>query len=243
MSELLDIYQDNIKNVFTKINRILDNLNMYSSDKCEIAINEADTHLKEAERLIKNMELQSLTSNADSLVLKNFKIGLDSYKKKVNKAKESIKLDSLILTTDSSTQKEKLINNDELVWSSFDKLQNAKRSTIELENVSIEVARELQGHSEKMKDMDHKMKLMNNDISTSTGLISRMLNLQRRNKIIISIAGITFFLIFLIFIFFRFSSNSKETSTNHNYINNSSYYFPGNNNTIDNSTLPHRNQI
>jgi hypothetical protein len=213
MSDLLDIYQENIKNVFSKISKILENLNMYSSEKAESAINEAEAHLKEADRLIKNMELQSLTSKSDNLVLKNYKNGYDSYKKKISKAKDSQKLDSLILNTDSSTQKEKLINNEELMWSSFDKLQTAKRTTIELENVSIEVSRELQGQSEKMKGIDKKVQLINNDITTSTGLIGRMLNLQRRNKIIIALAGISLFSIFIIIFILRFTSGKTDTTT------------------------------
>jgi hypothetical protein len=52
MSELFDIYQDNIKTVFSRITRILDNINTLSSDKAQIALDEAEVSLKEAERLV-----------------------------------------------------------------------------------------------------------------------------------------------------------------------------------------------
>ena len=53
MSDLFDIYQENIKSVFSKILKILDNVDIYSSDKSEQSLNEADSHLKEAERIVK----------------------------------------------------------------------------------------------------------------------------------------------------------------------------------------------
>jgi hypothetical protein len=52
MSELFDIYQENIKTLFHKISRILDNISINSSDKAELVLTEADSHLKESERLV-----------------------------------------------------------------------------------------------------------------------------------------------------------------------------------------------
>jgi predicted RND superfamily exporter protein len=221
MTELFEIYQDNIKILFGKITRILENANMYSSDKLDTSLTEADAHVKEAERLIKNMEVQSMSfqisENNHSLALRNYKSGIDAYKKRILKVKESLtnnkKLDSMILTTDSSTQKEKLINNEELVWNSFDKLERAKRSTIEMENVSIEVARELNSQNEKMKSIGGKVVEINNEISSSTGLIARMTRLQMRNKLIIVCFSISLILIFIFILFIRLSSSSSTSST------------------------------
>lgn len=52
MADLFEIYQDNITSVFYQIGRILDNINLKSSDKSESLINEAETHIKEAERIV-----------------------------------------------------------------------------------------------------------------------------------------------------------------------------------------------
>jgi N-acetylmuramic acid 6-phosphate (MurNAc-6-P) etherase len=52
MSELIDIYQDNIKTIFTRIHKILENVNILSEDKAQSAINEAENNLKEAERMV-----------------------------------------------------------------------------------------------------------------------------------------------------------------------------------------------
>ncbi len=66
MTELFDIYQDNIKTVFSKLTKILENIPIYSNETTEKALQEADTHIKEAERLIKNMEIQCMTSSYSS---------------------------------------------------------------------------------------------------------------------------------------------------------------------------------
>lgn len=52
MSELFEIYQENIKTVFGKLTRILNSLSTLSTDKVEIGISEAETCIKEAERLV-----------------------------------------------------------------------------------------------------------------------------------------------------------------------------------------------
>jgi hypothetical protein len=53
MTELFNIYQDNIKIAFSKITKILDNTTSKNSgEKSENSLNDAENHLKEAERLV-----------------------------------------------------------------------------------------------------------------------------------------------------------------------------------------------
>jgi hypothetical protein len=53
MSEyLFDIYQDNIKAIFNKQNKLLDSLVAASSDKSDGLVNEADQNIKEAEKIV-----------------------------------------------------------------------------------------------------------------------------------------------------------------------------------------------
>lgn len=233
MSDLFDIYQDNIKNLFGKINRILDNLSLYSNEKLEEALNDAETHIKESDRLIKNMELGSMSHGAinDSshssfssagIIIKNYKTGVDAYKKRIHKAKDNLsnskKLDSMILPTDSSTQREKLINNEEHVWNQFEKLEKAKRSTIEMENVSIAIARDLNSQTEKMKDIGGKVNDMNRELTMSTGLINKMTRLQRRNKLIIGVFSLGMIMTFLVILFVKITGG-EPTATGKNKSN------------------------
>lgn len=53
MSDLIDIYQDNIKMIFTRIGKLLENLNNNSTEKAENSLMEAENSLKEAERIVR----------------------------------------------------------------------------------------------------------------------------------------------------------------------------------------------
>jgi hypothetical protein len=53
MSDLFYIYEDNIKTLFQKISRILDSIPLQSTEKVDLVIMESESHLKEAERLVK----------------------------------------------------------------------------------------------------------------------------------------------------------------------------------------------
>jgi len=180
------------------------------------------------------MEIHLMTTNDNNqnIVFKNFKNGLDQYKKKIKIAKENFNtkqnLDSLLISSDKENQKEKLINNEEMAWSQFDKLEKAKRSSYEMESLSIEVAKELHGQTEKIKGVKGKLNEINGEISSSNSLISRMLRREYRNKIVLMMFMIAFILIFLAIAYMKFfSSNSepKVPSNNDEEINISSRRF------------------
>lgn len=54
MSDLVEIYQDNIKTIFSRVAKLLDNLNTQSSEKSEHTITEAENSIREAERIVNN---------------------------------------------------------------------------------------------------------------------------------------------------------------------------------------------
>jgi predicted RND superfamily exporter protein len=160
------------------------------------------------------MEIQLMTSNDNnqSIILRNFKNGLDQYKKKIKSAKESYstqqKLES-ILISDKEKQKEKLINNEELAWNQYDKLEKAKRSSYEMESISIDVAKELHGHTEKIKGVKGKLNDINGEISSSNSLLSRMLRREYRNKIVMLMFLVAMILIFLAIVYMKFFGSAS----------------------------------
>jgi len=159
------------------------------------------------------MEIQAITSNSDYAVyIKNYKNGIDSYKKRLNKLKETQSynksLDSMLVNT-AETQREKLIN-DELAWNQLEKIQGAKRATIEMEHISLEVSKELYSQSEKMSGISDKLKNMNGEIDSSNSLIRRMMRRENRNKAIIAIFSIFLIFLFLTILYFKLFPDSKE---------------------------------
>ncbi len=153
------------------------------------------------------IHLMSSDDSNQSIVLRNFKNGLDQYKKKIKAAKENFntkqKLETLIIS-DKENQKEKLINNEELAWNQFDKLEKAKRTSYEMENISIDVAKELHGHTEKIKGVKGKLNDINGEVSSSNSLISRMLRREYRNKIVLLMFMVAMVLIFLAIVYMKF---------------------------------------
>jgi len=163
------------------------------------------------------MELQTLSSeNGQNNIIKNFKNAFDQYKKKLKFAKENFKnkekLDT-ILITDKNNQNEKLINNEDIAYSSFDKLENAKRNTYEMESISIDVAKNVYENTEKMKSTKGKLLDINSEISSSNSLISRMLRREYRNKIVLVMFAFALILTFLTIIYMKFFSATGEPTT------------------------------
>jgi hypothetical protein len=158
------------------------------------------------------MEIQSITSNNDyGVYIKNYKNGIDSYKKRLTKLKESItskkNLDSILVMNE--TQREKLIN-DEVAWNQLEKIQVAKRATIDIMQSSNDIGKELHGQTEKMSGIKEKLNNMNGEIDNSNSLIRRMMRRENRNKAIIAVFSIGLILVFLIIMYFKLFPETKE---------------------------------
>lgn len=209
MSELVEIYEDNIKTIFNRVGKLLDNMGSLPADKTENSIKDAENSLKEAERIVKNLEIDLMTSNNSNhnIIMKNYKNALDQYRKRIKIAKEKSlineNLKSILLTEPENNQKEKLIKNEELAWNQYEKLEKAKRTSYEMENISIEVAKELKGHTEIIKTAKDKLIEINGEINSSNSLISRMLRREYRNKIVLLMFCFAFLLIFLAIVYYK----------------------------------------
>ena len=163
------------------------------------------------------MELQTLSSNNEqNLIIKNFKREFDQYKKRLKQSKENLKnkekLDS-ILISDKNNRNEKLISNEDIAYSSYDKLEQAKRNTFEMESISIDTAKGVYENTEKMKGTKGKLLDINSDLSTSNSLISTMLRREYRNKILIFMFALALILTFLTIIYMKFFSSTGEPTT------------------------------
>ena len=165
------------------------------------------------------MEIQSMADEEkgsdNSIYIKNCKTGIDQYKKRIVKSRESLSnskmLNDLILTTDSSIDKKEKLIYEEKVWSSFEKLESTKRSAFEMENISIDVSKEIHNQNEKLTGIGNKVNELNSNITSSSGLLTRMLTRQNRNKAIIVIFSIGLTMTFLFILYAKLESKgSKE---------------------------------
>lgn len=58
MSDLFSIYEDSLNIVLKNISQIISSMKNLSKEKTENALNEAHSNLKEADRIIKQMEIE-----------------------------------------------------------------------------------------------------------------------------------------------------------------------------------------
>ena len=219
MSGLFDVYQTNVKMLFQKISNNLDTI----SSETENKLNQIEKDLSETQKLLKNLEIEVAGESPVSdiyLIMKNYKNGYSQYLKRYKKEKEKYennnKLVSLGINSNSSSMN-KNFKNEEIAYNSFNKLQTARRVTIEMEGIGEDVMRDMNGQTDIMKGINSKIGDISNDLNSSTTLISEMQKIQRRNKAIIYLYGAFLFLLFLIIAFFRIYPKFKNNSSN-NYI-------------------------
>jgi hypothetical protein len=167
---------------------------------------------------MKNMEIIALSSDDKDheRIIKFLKFGMDYVKKNLKESKEILrnkeKTES-ILISDKKFKNEKLINVDEIVYSSFSKLENVKRTTFEMETISLDVSKGVYENTEKIKNAKGKLLDINTELSTSNSLISRMLRREYRNKILISMFALTLIITLLTIIYMKFFNSTGEPTT------------------------------
>ena len=131
MSELFDIYQENIKILFKKVSSSFDSLKQSKNRQGEL--DSIDKSLHEIEKLIKDLDIHITTGLSDqnfSIYVKNFKTGYEMYRKRYLKEKDKIVIDVYMKKIELKTMSSTV--NDNIAYKSFEKLQNAKRATIEM---------------------------------------------------------------------------------------------------------------
>ena len=138
-------------------------------------------------------------NNNDQTKTNTLQRKLTDSKKRWKKLKEKIKLfkknnnngnDSINDEGDDDT-------SQSIRYNTFNKLQLATRSTIEMENISGNILGDLSNQTNQMKNVSSKIGLINDDIDTSNSILGKMFRRQGRDKRIMCIFGLILILIFL----------------------------------------------
>jgi hypothetical protein len=102
-------------------------------------------------------------------------------------------------------QKENLLDHEEMVWESHQSLERGKRKAKEAEKISFDIMLNLDRQTGQMKSLRDNVFSMNDQISRSDNLITRMLARENRNKTYIVVFSGTLIIAFILFlIFFKF---------------------------------------
>ena len=118
-------------------------------------------------------------------------------KKKWKKLREKLKILKKSNNSNSIDDIEKVDNSQSVTVKTFNKLQLATRSTIEMENMSGNILGDLNNQSHQMKNVSSKIGLINDDIDSSNNILNKMFSRQSRDKKIIIILGIILLFTFL----------------------------------------------
>ena len=175
----------NIENIETQLNK---------GEICEInslkdIIDYANHKITESEKELKLINIELTTNNVKnnhfnpnecSQKLKELKKRLRKLEKKFNNNIDNIK--------DNIEQDDETARS--IPYKSFKKLQLATRSTIEMENMTGNILGNLNNQTNQMKGVTSKLGYMNNDIDTSSGILTKMIGRENRDKKIIILFGL-----------------------------------------------------
>jgi predicted RNase H-like nuclease (RuvC/YqgF family) len=195
-----DFYENEIRKNMNQIDT-LNSTAEISNDGKELhsIVDKMGEAITNTEKNIKDYSLYNMmNNNNDQTKTKPLERKLTDSKRRWKKLREKLKLlkknnhnlNSINQETDEET-------SQSIRFNSFNKLQQATRSTIEMENMSGNILGDLNNQSSQMKNVSSKIGLINDDIDSSNTVLNKMFSRQSRDKKIIIIFGLILMLIFL----------------------------------------------
>lgn len=167
--------------------------------------------------MLKQIDLE-LTTNTESkeyisdVTSKNYKGRYDELKSKFFKIKENYiytkKMEEMIISSKKDTEEsmndsnlmlqiesKNMITSNSLI--SAEKLENAKRSALSIENMSKNVMIDLESQTHKLQSTNAKVVLLNSSLESSSNIILKMMNRENRNKAFVGLFSVTLLTFFL----------------------------------------------
>jgi predicted RNase H-like nuclease (RuvC/YqgF family) len=195
-----DFYENEIRKNMNQIDT-LNSTAEISNDGKELhsIVDKMGEAITNTEKNIKDYSLYNMmNNNNDQTKTKPLERKLTDSKRRWKKLREKLKLlkknnhnlNSINQETDEET-------SQSIRFNSFNKLQQATRSTIEMENMSGNILGDLNNQSSQMKNVSSKIGLINDDIDSSNTVLNKMFSRQSRDKKIIIIFGLILMMIFL----------------------------------------------
>ena len=150
------------------------------------------------EKTVKDYNIHNvMNNNNDQTKSKEIQKQLSESKKRWKKLKEKVKQVEKNNINSIKVEGEEDYSSQSLRFNSFNKIQLATRSTIEMEDMSGNILGDLNNQSSQMKNVSSKIGLINEDIDTSNNILTKMFSRQSRDKKIIIIFGLILLIAFL----------------------------------------------
>ena len=198
-----EFYENEIRKDFDKLDSLNSQADISGEGDLNSIVENMGEAISKAEKIIKDYNIyNNLNNNGAQNKTKDIQKKLADNKKRWKKLKEKLKL--IKKNSNKNDDNNNALNEqgdddttNSIKYNSFNKLQLATRSTIEMENMSGNILGDLSNQSHQMKGVSSKIGLINDDMDISNSVLGKMFNRQGRDKKIIVIFGIIFILIFL----------------------------------------------
>ena len=192
-----EFYEKEIRKNMEHLETLNSKANISEDKELPIIVDQMGDAITNTEKAVKDLSIYNIMNNKDQTKTNTLQRKLTNSKKRWKKLKEKIKLlkrnntdnpNSINVETEDTSQAIRI--------NSFNKLQQATRSTIEMENMSGNILGDLNNQTSQMKGVSSKIGFINNDIDSSNNILSKMFSRQSRDKKIIIFFGLLLFLIF-----------------------------------------------
>ncbi len=192
-----DYYENEIRKNINKIETLQSKAEISEDKELHTIVDQMGDTISNTEKTLKDYNIYNVMNNNDQTKANTIQRKLTDSKKRWKKLKEKLKQLKKNNGINSLNGAEEEDTSQSIRFNSFNKLQLATRSTIEMENMSGNILGDLNNQSSQMKNVSSKIGLINEDIDTSNGILSKMFSRQNRDKKIIIIFGIILLLAFL----------------------------------------------
>ena len=190
-------YENEIRKNMDHLETLNSKANISEDKELPIIVDQMGDAISNTEKAVKDLSIYNVMNNKDQTKTNTLQRQLTDSKKRWKRLKEKIKL---LKKSNSDNPNSINVDNEDtsqaIRINSFNKLQQATRSTIEMENMSGNILGDLNNQTSQMKGVSSKIGLMNNDIDSSNNILNKMFSRQSRDKKIIILFGLLLFLIF-----------------------------------------------
>ena len=196
-----EFYENEIRKDFDKLDSLNSQADISPEGDLNSIVEKMGEAISKAEKTVKDYNIyNNLNNNTTQNKTKEIQKKLTDNKKRWKKLKEKLKL----LKKNNNKNDDNTLNDEgdddttnSIKYNTFNKLQLATRSTIEMENMSGNILGDLSNQSNQMKGVSSKIGLINDDIDVSNSVLGKMFSRQVRDKKIIIIFAIFLILVFL----------------------------------------------
>ena len=215
-SEILLIREKTIKKNLENIETLLNKGEICEIQDLKEIIDLANNKITESEKELKLINIELTTNNFLIFIfqLKNDFFDPNECSHKLKDLKKRLRKLEKKFNSNHETLKDNIDQDDEtaksIPFKSFKKLQLATRTSIEMENMTGNILGNLNNQTNQMKNVKNKLGLMNSDIDSSSGILTRMIGRENTDKRIIILVGLFLCICILALLIYKIINKFKD---------------------------------